>query len=166
MRETSDSSREKKPSCGPRLRITRRNTIRCQDRPRRCVANLLILEYALYVQWYHLFFFFFSGKINSNVKSRFLQLFVTIFWLLVSSLRMILFNDQFIQILIPIFFLIVKWFVKTQLFSTFSIFILLFMIEREDILIALKHLCIGAERINSSVLLVRDTGRAYKLWKI
>jgi len=85
------------------------------------------------------FSFFFSGKINSDVKSRFLQFFVTIFWLLVSSLRMILFNDQFIQILIPIFFLIVKWFVKTQLFSTFSIFILLFMIERENILIALKH---------------------------
>lgn len=37
------------------------------------------------------------------------------------------------------------------------------MVKRENILIALKHWYIGAERINSSVLLVKDTGRAYKL---
>lgn len=41
------------------------------------------------------------------------------------------------------------------------------MIERGNILIALKHLYIGVERINSSdFLLVKDTGQAYKQRKV
>lgn len=43
-----------------------------------------------------------------------------------------------------------------------SIFILIFTIEKGNTLIALKHLYIGTERINSSVLLVKDTERTYK----
>lgn len=102
MRKASDSSREKKPPCGPRLQIIRRNTIRCQDRLRRCVANLLTLEYVSYVQWHYLYVFFFSGEIDPDV-TRFLQLaFVTyiVFFLAPSFfLSIILSNNIFIEIL-------------------------------------------------------------------
>lgn len=137
MRETSDSSREKKPLCGPRLQIIRRNVIRCQDRLRGCVANLLTLEYTLYVQRHYLFFFFLSGKIDSDVKSRFLQLAFVAHFLAYFFLSTILSNDILIQILIPIFFLIVKLLLKWQLFPIISIFIYLlipiYLRSREEI---------------------------------
>lgn len=65
--------------------------------------------------------------------------------------------------LISLLFLVVTLLVKRQLFS---IFILIFTIEGGNTLIALKHLYIGAERINSSVLFVKDTERAYKQRKM
>lgn len=156
MRETSDSSREKKPLCGPRLQIIRRNVIRCQDRLRECVANLLTLEYTLYVQRHYLFFFFSNGKIDSDVKSQFLQIafvahFLAYFFLFLST---ILFSDIFISNINSYFLSYREIISKVTIIPNNFYFYLasysIFMFERENTLIALKHLYIGAERINSS----------------